>query len=39
MEIGPFPFDSKNSFTEGEENKTTAERGGAQLLGTSFASF
>ncbi|KAB0347723.1 hypothetical protein FD754_012580, partial [Muntiacus muntjak] len=39
MEIGPFSFDSKNSLTEGEENKTTAEKGGAQLLGTSFASF
>ena len=39
MEIGPFSFDSKNSFTEGEENKTTAERGDAQVLGASFAPF
>ena len=29
MEIGPFSFDSKNSLTDGEENKTAAERGGA----------
>ena len=39
VEIGPFSFDSKKSFTEREENKTTAERGGAQVLGASFTSF
>ena len=39
MEIYPFSFDSKKSFTEREENKTTAERGGAQVLGASFAPF
>ena len=35
----PFSFDSKKFLIEGEENKTTAERGGAQRLGTFFTSF
>ena len=39
VEMRPFSFDSKKSLIEGEENKTTAERGGAQRLGTFFTSF
>ena len=39
MEIHPFSSDSKKSVTEREENKTAAERGGAQVLGASFAAF
>ena len=39
VEICPFSFDSKKSLTEREENQTVAERGRAQVLGTSFASF
>ena len=39
VEMRPLCFVTKKSLTEGEENKTAAERGGAQLLGTSFASF
>ena len=39
VEIGPFSFDSKKSLTEGEENKTTTESGGTQVLGSSFVSF
>ena len=39
VEIRPFSFDSEKSLTEREENKTAAEKGGAQVLGASFASF
>lgn len=35
----PFSFDSKKTLTEGEGNKTAAERGDARHLGTSFTSF
>ena len=39
VEIHCFSFDLKKSLTEREENKTAAEKGGAQVLGASFASF